>query len=117
LGSNNSGRLTMSNVSRILLASTFGALLATGLFDGPLSFVSADQFTQPAGVTDVVRAGKGDRLQVAPDAGTTIIIRRTAPTARDGDPRLVPASLTDCEPLASPYADPKLGKLAGRCFV
>lgn len=106
----------MSNVSRIILASTVGALLATGLFDGPLSFVSANQSLLPASLTDVNRTGKGDRLRVMPDTGTTII-RRNAPATESGDPRLVPTSLNDCEPMASPYADPKLGKLAGRCFV
>src|SRR5262249_15134967 len=103
---------------RIVLASAFGALLASGLFDGPLmSFVSADQVSQPANITTVNRTGKGDRWR-APEPGTTIIIRRETPATRDAsDPKLVPTSISDCEPLASPYADPRLGKFAGRCYV
>jgi hypothetical protein len=108
----------MSNTWRFVLASLIGALFATGLLDGPLSLVSADQLAQPAGLTNVVRSGKGDRLRAVPDAGTTILNRRNAPTASEtGDPKLVPTSLTECEPLASPYAEPGLGKFAGRCFV
>ena len=114
-----------SRLSRYILGGALGALVATGLFDGPLSLVSAAQYFQPAAIvpitTVVDRARKGDRLPQNPDAGTTIIIRGNGtPTidARDtGDPRLVPASIEDCEPVASPYADPKLGKFAGRCFV
>jgi hypothetical protein len=91
-----------------------------------LSLVSAGQMFQPAAVkaplTIVDRSAKGDRLR--PDAGTTILIKRDAPAGaptirakETGDPRLAPASLQDCEPVASPYADPKLGRFAGRCFV
>jgi hypothetical protein len=67
----------------------------------------------------VDRTAKGDRLH----PGTTVIRRNDAPAAptigarETGDPKLVPASLQDCEPVASPYVDPKLGKFAGRCFV
>jgi hypothetical protein len=114
----------MSTVTRYALGGVLGALIATGLFDGPLSLVSAGQVFQPAAIkaplTIVDRSGKGDRLQ----PGTTIIIKRdTAPTpptigARETlDGKLAPASLQDCEPVASPYADPKLGKFVGRCFV
>ena len=115
----------MSTLSRYALGALVGTLLSTGLFDGPLSFVSAAQYFQPAAtpapaaLTIVDRSSKGDRLQ----PGTTNIIRRdTAPGLPAGiqeatDPKLVPASVQDCEPVASPYADPKLGKFAGRCFV
>ena len=114
-----------SRLSRYAVGGALGVLVATGLFDGPLSLVSAAQYFQPASIvpftTVVDRTRKGDRLQT-PDAGTTIIIRHNSSTptidARDnGDPRLVPTSLEECEPVASPYADPKLGKFAGRCFV
>jgi hypothetical protein len=119
----------MSTLSRYALGVALGALIATGLFDGPLSLVSAEQYFQPAAfkapaLTLVDRSLKGDRLPLRPDAGTTIIIRRDgAPAApaidakETHDPRLAPASLQDCEPVASPYADPRLGKFAGRCFV
>lgn len=119
----------MSTLPRYALGVILGALIATGLFDGPLSLVSAEQYFQPAAfkapaLALVDRSLKGDRLPLRPDAGTTIIIRRDgAPAApaidakETHDPRLAPASLQDCEPVASPYADPKLGKFAGRCFV
>ena len=120
----------MSMVSRYAVAGIFGALLAAGLFDGPLGLVSAQQVFQPAavkgGLTIVDRSAKGDRLATRPDAGTTIIIKRdeqpvsappTIGAKETHDPKLAPASLQDCEPVASPYADPKLGKFAGRCFV
>jgi hypothetical protein len=127
----------MSTFSRYALAGILGALIATGLFDGPLSLVSAGPVFQPAAVrgdlTVVDRTAKGDRLATRPDAGTTIIQRNDTPSgtrprndtpstptigARETlDPRLAPASLQDCEPVASPYADPKLGKFVGRCFV
>jgi hypothetical protein len=109
------------SLSRYVVGGIAGVLLATGIFDGPLSLVSADQFVLP-GVTQVDRSGKGDRLRLAPDAGTTIMIKRDdaparAPVRDASDPRLAPTSLQDCEPLASPYADPRLGRFAGRCFV
>ena len=120
----------MSTLPRYALGVALGALIATGLFDGPLSLVSAEQYLKPAAfkapapLTVVDRSLKGDRLPLRPDSGTTIIIRRDgAPAApaidakETHDPRLAPASLQDCEPVASPYADPKLGKFAGRCFV
>lgn len=120
--------MSKSPFSRYVLGGVLGAVIATGLFDGPLSLVSAAQHFQPAAIvpltTVVDRSAKGDRLPQRPDAGNTIIIRHNGaprtPTidAREtGDPRLVPASIEDCEPVASPYADPKLGKFAGRCFV
>ena len=114
----------MSTLSRYGLGVILGVVIATGLFDGPLSLVSAAQYLKPAPVpapmTIVDRSSKGDRLQ----PGMTIMIRRdqapVAPlpgTREATDPRLVPASVQDCEPVASPYADPLLGKFAGRCFV
>jgi hypothetical protein len=117
----------MSTLMRYALGALIGALLSTGLFDGPLSLVSAAQYFQPAAITApptltiVDRTAKGDRLRQG--SGTTTVIRREdvpslpAGTKEATDPRLVPASLQDCEPVASPYADPKLGKFAGRCFV
>lgn len=109
------------SLSRYVFGGIAGVLLATGIFDGPLSLVSADQFSLP-GLTNIDRTGKGDRLR--PDAGTTIMIKRDDAPARDpapvrdaSDPKLAPTSLPDCEPLASPYADPRLGRFAGRCFV
>lgn len=118
----------MSTVTRYALGVTLGALIATGLFDGPLSLVSAGQLFQPAAIkaplTVVDRTAKGDRLPTRPDTGNTIIIKRdsapagtTTDTRETHDPKLAPASLQDCEPVASPYADPKLGRFAGRCFV
>jgi hypothetical protein len=119
------GRLFMSTLSRYGLGVILGVVIATGLFDGPLSLVSAAQYLKPAPapapMTIVDRSSKGDRLQ----PGMTIMIRRDqAPAApattginEATDPRLVPASVQDCEPVASPYADPLLGKFAGRCFV
>jgi hypothetical protein len=114
--------MSTSPLSRYLLGGALGALIASGLFDGPLSLVSAAQYFQPSAIvpitTVVDRSAKGDRLPQRPDAGTTTINRDGGTSAREtGDPKLVPASLEDCEPVASPYADPKLGKFAGRCFV
>ena len=116
----------MSTMMRYALGALAGALLSTGLLDGPLSLVSAAQYFQPAAIpapptlTVVDRSAKGDRLR--PGNGITVIKRDEAPglpagTREATDPRLVPASTQDCEPVASPYADPKLGKFAGRCFV
>jgi hypothetical protein len=115
----------MSTLARYAIGGILGAVIATGLFDGPLSLVSAAQYFQPAAVpaplTIVDRTAKGDRLR--PDTGTTVIKRDDAPIGapidakETHDPRLAPASLQDCEPVASPYADPKLGKFVGRCFV
>jgi hypothetical protein len=118
----------MRKLSTYALGALLGALMATGLFDGPLSLVSAEQLFRPAAfpapLTLVDRSLKGDRLPLRPDPGTTIVIKRDgAPAApaidvkETHDPRLAPASLRDCEPVASPYADPRLGKFAGRCFV
>jgi hypothetical protein len=122
--------LTMntSSLSRYLIGGVAGVILATGIFDGPLSLVSAQQFFQPATnvrtdqfITIVNRAHKGDRLTASqPTTATTIIFKRESPALGEktpGDPRLVPASLKECEPLASPFADPALGRFAARCFV
>jgi hypothetical protein len=117
----------MSTLMRYALGALVGALLSTGLFDGPLSLVSAAQYFQPAAIpapptlTIVDRTAKGDRLRQG-NGTTTVIKRDDAPglpagTKEATDPKLVPASLQDCEPVASPYADPKLGRFAGRCFV
>jgi hypothetical protein len=38
----------MSTLTRYALGALVGALLSTGLFDGPLSFVSAAQYFQTA---------------------------------------------------------------------
>ncbi|MEA2929369.1 MAG: hypothetical protein QOG38_1797, partial [Hyphomicrobiales bacterium] len=40
----------MTTVRRYALGVTLGALIATGLFDGPLSLVSAGQVFQPAAI-------------------------------------------------------------------
>lgn len=114
--------MSRSPLSRYVIGGVLGALIATGLFDGPLSLVSAAQYFQPSAIVPVTtvidRSAKGDRLPLRPDAGTTIINRNGGTSAREtGDPKLVPASLEDCEPVASPYADPRLGRFAGRCFV
>ena len=120
-----------SRVSSYIVGGVLGALIATGLFDGPLSLASAAQFFRPAPiadapVTNVDRSHKGDRLTVShPDTSwtTTIALKRKGapglggPQEQPSDPRLVPASLKECEPLASPYADPTLGRFAARCFV
>lgn len=109
----------MTSTWRYLIGGVAGVVIATGLFDGPLSLVSAAQYLQPPAVktdmpplTIVDRTHKGDRLRASePASGTTTVVKRGA------DPRFVPASLKECEPLASPFADPHLGQLAGRCFV
>jgi len=114
--------MSKSRFSRYVLGAALGAVIASGLFDGPLSLVSAAQYFQPSAIVPITtvidRRAKGDRLPFGPDAGTSIINRTGGSSAREtGDPKLVPVSLEDCEPVASPYADPKLGKFAGRCFV
>jgi hypothetical protein len=61
------------------------------------------------------RARKGDRLTVAfsqaPDADASgrIALRRLMQRARSQE-------LHACEPPASPYVDPQLAKLPGRCL-
>jgi hypothetical protein len=64
----------------------------------------------------VDRAQKGDRLTVAfsqvPDANTSgrIALRRLMQRARSQELHEA------CEPPASPYVDPQLAKLPGRCL-
>ncbi len=124
--------MNKSSLSSYLIGAVAGVVIATGIFDGPLSLVSAAQFFQPAApvktdvtpMTIVDRSGKGDRLPLKhPDVATstTIVFKRgDQPSAVGNEPadrKLVPASLKECEPLASPFADPALGRFAARCFV
>ena len=117
----------MTSSWRYVIGAGAGVVLAAGLLDGPLSLVSAAQFLTPAPVktdmplTVVDRTHKGDRLRASEPQGTTTVVQKrgegTATTAEKADPRFVPVSLKECEPLASPFVDPRLGELSGRCFV
>jgi hypothetical protein len=107
----------------LVLSAVLGASLTLGLFDGPLGLVFAYQgapVVQPAAITiEIDRTLKGNR-GASPEAPATTVIEKVggnpAGTAAK-DRHLAPAKLGDCEPLASPVADPKLATLAGRCFV
>jgi|1185.fasta_scaffold1534531_1 hypothetical protein len=109
----------------LVLSAVLGALLTLGLFDGPLGLVFAYQsapVAQPPAITiEIDRTLKSDRGASREAPATTVIEKiggrpaGTHPAAKDR--HLAPAKLGDCEPLASPVADPKLATLAGRCFV
>jgi hypothetical protein len=73
------------------------ALVVTSTIETKIDFdqVFADATRQ--GVTGVNRAHKGDRL---PNVKAAL---------RE------PPMLPNCEPVASPYADPILGRIVGRC--
>jgi hypothetical protein len=96
-----------------------------------------------SGGTDVNRARKSDRLPVWSGTGTpastanTTVVRKNAvsPESAQGahgtpaqqkafeidramrSPKPVPALLIGCETVASPYADPSLGHVIGRCIA
>jgi hypothetical protein len=92
------------------------------------------------GAMGVNRDLKGDRLTLSaadtlslvPSANALTIVRKNAmspPPARDATDRQAPqgagtanrkatsARLDHCEPVASPFADPNLGRIIGRCMV
>jgi hypothetical protein len=87
---------------------------------------------------NVNRGRKGDRLPALgetdaaaiPPAGNTIVVRKNAnsPELANGAsalqngldnamPVTKPIRMQHCEPVASPFADPVLGRIIGRCFV
>jgi hypothetical protein len=73
---------------------TFAAPASTTRIDFDQLFADA---TRQGQASYVDRARKGDRLQT---------FKTVLPE---------PALLPNCEPLASPYADPILGRIVGRC--
>ena len=73
---------------------TFAAPASTTRIDFDQLFADATRQSQASYVD---RARKGDRLQT---------FKTVLPE---------PALLPNCEPLASPYADPILGRIVGRC--
>jgi hypothetical protein len=90
-----------------------------------------------AAKTKVDRSRKGDRLPLArtsPVANTAVIRKNVVAPADTvhgvpmrprtleidegkGIPRLTPAPMLYCEPMASPVSDPILGGRNGRCFA
>jgi hypothetical protein len=94
-------------------------------------------------VIDVNRDRKSDRLPVlsatdgaapASPSNTTVVRKNVASPAKGANgtparpkafeiddaiptPKPIPAALADCEPVASPFADPVLGRVIGRCIV
>jgi hypothetical protein len=91
-----------------------------------------------ATVANVNRDRKGDRLPGLGEAdaagprstSNTIVVRKNAPSpqlatgvsarqnASDNTmPVAKPIRMQHCEPVASPFADPVLGRIIGRCFV
>jgi hypothetical protein len=108
----------------LVLSAVLGALLTLGLFDGPLGLVFAYQgapVAQPAAITiQIDRTLKSDRGASREAPATTVIEKvggKSGAYPAMNDRHLAPVKLGDCEPLASPVADPKLATLAGRCFV
>ena len=109
----------------LLLSAVLGALLTLALLDGRLGLVLAYQgAAQPAAITqpaatitiELDRTRKGDRLSPS-EGATTTTIGKTPVKPAAADPRLAPAKLGGCEPLASPIVDAALAQLAGRCVV
>jgi hypothetical protein len=95
----------------------------TATIGGVLAGLLAAQLLGSAGAAGdafagqvIDRAHKGDRLTVAfaqapdADAGGRIALRRLMQRARSQDLQEA------CEPPASPYVDPQLAKLPGRCL-
>jgi len=109
----------------LLVSAVLGASLSLGLFDGPLGLVfayqSAPALQAPAITIELDRTHKGDRGALREAPATTTIEKSGGKPAGShpamNDPRLAPVKLGDCEPLASPVAEPALSKWAGRCFV
>ena len=92
------------------LGGVFAGLLAAQVLG--LAGATGDRFAGQV----IDRAHKGDRLTVAfsqaPDADARgrIALRRLMQRARSPDLHEA------CEPPASPYVDPQLAKLPGRCL-
>lgn len=92
------------------LGGVFAGLLAAQVLG--LAGATGDRFAGQV----IDRAHKGDRLTVAfsqapdADAGGRIALRRLMQRARSQDLHEA------CEPPASPYVDPQLAKLPGRCL-
>jgi hypothetical protein len=98
-----------------------------------------DSARSSGGATNVNRDRKSDRLPVlvradaaAPASTSTTVVRKNAasPEPASATPAPQKALETDdairavkrkraphCEPVASPFADPALGQIIGRCFV
>jgi hypothetical protein len=126
------GELPMSGSSLIGLKGWATALFATLM----LGFTAANSFSsgfvpsrahavpvsQGAGWPEVDRAHKGDRLGAigtkmvpTPEPAPTIVRSAPAPhtpITTKSAPRLAEV----CEPVASPYVDPQLAQVPGRCF-
>ena len=87
----------------IAISIVIGSGIAFKTFAAPASATRIDfdqvfaDATRQSQSPSVDRARKGDRL----------------PSFKTVSPE--PALLPNCEPLASPYADPILGKVVGRC--
>jgi hypothetical protein len=105
--------------------------------------LQAEGAARSSGGTDVNRARKSDRLPVLSGTGTpastanTTVVRKNAasPESAKGahgtpaqhkafeidramrSPKPIPALLIGCETVASPYADPSLGHVIGRCIA
>ena len=92
-------QLSIAMVISIVIGSgiafkTFAAPVSAPRIDFDQVFADATRQSQPAHID---RARKGDRL----------------PSFKTVSPE--PVLLPNCEPLASPFADPILGKIVGRC--
>jgi hypothetical protein len=105
--------------------------------------MQAEGAARSSGGTDVNRARKSDQLPVLSGTGTaastpnTTVVRKNAasPESAKGahgtpaqhkafeidramrSPKPIPALLIGCETVASPYADPSLGHVIGRCIA
>jgi hypothetical protein len=110
--------MTMAETKSVRAKGWFTAALG-----GALAGLLAAQVLGSAGAASnafagqvIDRAHKGDRLTVAfsqaPDehASGALALRRLMQRARGEDLREA------CEPPASPYVDPQLAKLPGRCL-
>jgi len=98
-------------VAGLLAAHTLGSVA------GPDGHAAAARPSVTAGAQIIDRSHKGDRLAVAAspavdqDARGRLSLRKLFERARS-------RQLHDaCEPPASPYVDPQLAKLPGRCFT
>jgi len=79
------------------------------------------------GAVDINRDRKSDRLPVSGGAAASDLAKgangmpaRQKPLEIENttpSPQPTPVRLRNCEPVASPYADPALSKIIGRCMV
>lgn len=103
---------TITYLSGFILSAIIATFVATSFFESPTVSTTVGEFSLQR-LQAVNRDRKSDRLPVLSGSDAA------APTLDDAmpTPKPIPASLADCERVASPFADPALGQIIGRCIV